>query len=342
METYVFGAGASEPYGAPTMGDFLSRAFSGWALTPPDRTSFEQDLKMVAQAIDDYYGTNLLAAREGGVHFSAETAVALDKINVEELLALAHEDQKIDLQRALERMIFNTIELGVRDGSNQNYYQLLVTQLVRSSKRVCLVSFNYDFLLDRALMDGTRLGANTWSYGVSFHAGTDDFPSYRDVTDPAVFLLKLHGSLNWRQCRTCCSLRLHAYNTYDNIFRQTWPPCRACSGSSTRFEPVLVAPTPMKHFPSSLERAWKTAANCLEKTERLTVIGYSFPGLDRKSRMLFLRHFIIPNLFAHSRPKLAIVDPVQSTRETIKSWFLPAVDKNVEEYCSFKEYCAML
>lgn len=342
METYVFGAGASEPYGAPTMSDFLNRAFSGWALTPPDRTSFEQDLKIVAQAIDDYYGTNLLAACEGGVHFSAETAAALGKINVEELLALAHEDQKIDLQRALERMIFNTIELGVRDGSNQNYYQLLVTQLVRSSKRVCLISFNYDFLLDRALMDGTRLSTNTWSYGVSFHAGIDGFPSYRDVTDPAVFLLKLHGSLNWGQCQTCRNLRLHAYKTYDNIFRQTWPHCQKCSGSSTKFKPVLVAPTPAKQIPSTIESAWGIAANCLEKTEKLTVIGYSFPGLDRKSRTLFLKHFIIPNLFAHSRPKLTIVDKDGPTRKALKLWFLPAVDKNIEEYCSFEEYCAML
>ena len=108
------------------------------------------------------------------------------------------------------------------------------------------------------------------------------------------------------------------------------------------FEPVLVAPTPVKRFPSALDSAWNTAAKCLQKTEKLTVIGYSFPAFDRESRRLFLKNFIIPNLVAHSRPQLAIVDKDGPTRKAAKSWFLPAVDKNVEEYCSFEEYCAML
>lgn len=339
METYVFGAGASEPYGAPTMTSFLREAFSPWDLQ--DHTRFDKELRIVAEAIDMQYGTDLAAAQNRGC-ISSKAAIALEKVNLEELLALADENDDSQLRTALERVIFNTLERSINIGHPNGEYEKLLGRLIASGRKTCLISFNYDFLLDRALTDATRLGANTWSYGVSFHAGIDGFPSYRDVTDPAVFLLKLHGSLNWGQCRTCCSLRLHAYNTYDNIFRQTWPCCRECSGSSTRFEPVLVAPTPMKHFPSSLESAWGTAANCLEKTERLTVIGYSFPGLDRKSRTLFLKHFIISNLFAHSRPKLAIVDKDGPTRKALKLWFLPAVDKNIEEYCSFEEYCAML
>ena len=102
METYVFGAGASAPYGAPTMGEFLSRAFSGWSIIPPDHTDFEEDLKIVARAIDDQYGTNILTAQQGGDHFSAEAEVALRKINVEELLALADENKTSELTRKFD------------------------------------------------------------------------------------------------------------------------------------------------------------------------------------------------------------------------------------------------
>lgn len=342
METYVFGAGASAPYGAPTMGQFLSKAFSGWTLTPPDATDFEGDLKIVAGAIDGQYGTNLLAAQQGGDYFSADAEVALSKINVEELLALADENKKPDIRKALERVIFRTIESTIHQGSNREYYKQLMTELVESGQEACLISFNYDLLLDRALTDAARNTTGTWSYGLSFRAGIEQFPSYRDSTDPVISLLKLHGSLNWGQCQHCGSLRLWPYNTYDNIFHKNWPNCNNCNGISTGFEPVLVAPTPAKQFPRPLDSAWETAANCLNKTKKITVIGYSFPAFDRKSRRLFLKNFIIPNLFGNPAPKLIVIDPDQCTRKAIKSLFLPAVDKNIDEYCSFEDYCEAL
>ena len=348
METYVFGAGASAPYGAPTMGEFLSRAFSGWTLTSPDRTDFEEDLKIVAGAIDGQYGTNVLAGQQGGDHFSDAAMVALSKINVEELLALADENRTPDIRQALERVIFKTIERNIHDSGSHEYYKLLMSEILKSGQEACLITFNYDLLLDRALTDAVRHTTSTWSYAVSFHAGVEDFPSYRDSADPtnrsplSISLLKLHGSLNWGQCPKCTSLRLWYYNKYDNIFRKTLPSCRNCSEVSTGFEPVLVAPTPAKRFPRTLDSAWNTAANCLQKTEKLTVIGYSFPAFDRESRRLFLKNFIIPNLFANPTPKLVIIDPDESARKSIKSLFLPAVEKNVAEYSTFEDYCAVL
>lgn len=342
METYVFGAGASAPYGAPTMGEFLSRSFSGWTLTPPDRTDFEEDLKIVAIAIDGQYGTNVLAAQQGGDHFSAAAQVALSKINVEELLALANENRTPDIRQALERVIFKTIERNIHDSGAREYYKLLMSEILKSGQEACLITFNYDLLLDRALTDAAQHATRTWSYTVAFHAGVEDFPSYRDSADPTISLLKLHGSLNWGQCPKCTSLRLWHYKKYDNIFRTTLPNCKNCSEVSTGFEPVLVAPTPAKRFPSALDSAWNTAANCLQKTEKLTVIGYSFPTFDRESRRLFLKNFIIPNLFANPAPKLVIIDPDESARKSIKSLFLPAVENKVTEYSSFENYCAVL
>lgn len=341
METYVFGAGASAPYGAPTMGEFLSRAFSGWTLIPPDRTDFEEDLKTVAGFIDSQYGTNVLAARQGGNHFSAEAEVALSKINVEDLLAAADENRTPEIRQALERVIFRTIERNIQHSGNREYYKLLMSEILKSGQEVCLVSFNYDLLLDRALTDAAGHASSTWSYAVPFLAG-EQFPSYRDSVDPTVFLLKLHGSLNWGQCPKCNSLMLWAYNTYDNIFRKTLQNCENCSAISTGFEPVLVAPTPVKQYPNALESAWNTAAICLQRTERLTVIGYSFPAFDRESRRLFLKNFIIPNLFADPAPKLTIIDRDQSARQSIKSLFWPAVEENVAEYSSFEDYCTVL
>ncbi len=323
------------------MGEFLGRAFSGWALIPPDRTDFDEELKIVAGAIDDRYGTNIFAAEQGGEHFSAEAEVALSKINVEELLEWAGQNEKPEIRKALERVLFRTIERNIHHSGSHEYYDLLVSGILNSGQEACLISFNYDLLLDRALTRATQDATGTWSYVVPFHAGVEQFPSYRDSADPTISLLKLHGSLNWGQCPKCNSLRLWAFNRYDNIFRKNWPNYKNCSGISTGFEPVLVAPTPAKQFPSALDSAWQTAANCLQKTEKLTVIGYSFPTIDRESRRLFLKNFIIPNLFAGPASKLIIIDKKQSARNSIKSLFLPAVEENVTEYCSFEDYCTV-
>ncbi len=55
-------------------------------------------------------------------------------------------------------------------------------------------------------------------------------------------------------------------------------------------------------------------------------------------------NFIVPNLYvdADSRPKLTIAIRGKQTGKTIRDWFLPGVDKNMAEYCSFEDYCAVL
>jgi NAD-dependent SIR2 family protein deacetylase len=344
MDVYLFGAGASAPYGAPTMNGFLREAFAPWSVIPPERTSHDEDLLLVAKAIDKQYGIDLAKAQRGGDHFSYGAAVALEKINLEELLAMADETNNSELRHRLERVIYKTLERSVekamlsRDPTRE--YETLVKQLVVSRNKVCLISFNYDWMLDRALVDAHNTTRVSWTYALPFDAGIENFPSYRNVDYPMVYLLKLHGSVNWVQCVKCKNLRLYYFTCYDDAFRTSWPECQSCRG--TNINPVLVAPTPLKNIPDAMNPAWDKAAKCLREARSLTVIGYSFPAFDRKARDLFLRNFIVPNLYSDSRPKLTIAMRDECIRKAIKAWFLPAVDRDVNEYCSFEEYCAVL
>jgi hypothetical protein len=178
-----------------------------------------------------------------------------------------------------------------------------------------------------------------WSYAIPFDAGIDDFDSYARLSSqsPWILLLKLHGSLNWYQCRKCGLLRLFYFTKYKQLYSISLRKCAACSEPS--FRPLLVAPTPMKVFPSALERAWRLAGECLRKASALVIIGYSFPPNDRKSRTLFLREFIIPNLSRKKRPGLVLVNPSCRVRESIRELFSPAVD-HVKEHKRFEDYCA--
>lgn len=346
MDVYVFGAGASAPYGAPTMVDFLSRVFWPWVTTPHQGTDFDDELEVVANAIDYHYDTDLTKAKHSGNQLSAEAAVALTKLNLEELLAVADETNNSVLRHALERVIYRTLErsleVAIQKKDPNREYETLIRELVKSGNQACFISFNYDWMLDRALVEESHTTNITWTYGLPFNAGINKFPSYGHLDKPQIYVLKLHGSVNWCQCGRCKNLRLYYFILYDNIYRSKWPPCKTCSG--TDFSPVLVAPTPLKNIPEAMNPAWGIAAKCLREAGKLTVIGYSFPAFDRKARDLFLKNFIVQNLYvdADSRPQLTVVIRGEHTRKTIRDWFLPGVDKNVAEYVSFEEYCAVL
>lgn len=341
MDVYVFGAGASVPYGAPTMSEFLSRAFWPWIIIPHETTDFDSELQVVAEAIKEQYGIDLDSSlRRGDIG-----SVMLEKINFEQLLALADEIKNAELRKALERVIYKTLERSLEPAMGNwdpnKEYETLVKYIIASGKQACLLSFNYDWMLDRALVDAAHKSKVTWAYGLPFKAGIENFPSYPRVDDPQIYLLKLHGSVHWCQCVNCeeC-LRLYYFIRYDPIYGSKWPACETCSG--TDFRPVLVAPTPLKNIPAAMHPAWDKAATCLSEAHNLVIIGYSFPAFDRQARDLFLRNSIFPNLYSDDRPKLTLVLRDECARETVGDWFLPAVDKNVNEYCSFEEFCAVL
>jgi NAD-dependent SIR2 family protein deacetylase len=321
------------------MANFLLEAYGPWMLQPPEHTDIEKELQIVADTIQDQYGVNLRDALGRGEIGS----VILKKINFEELLALADETDNAELRRALERVVYKTLERSLEPvidhGRPDREYEKLIKRLVKTGEDVCMISFNYDLLLDRALTDAARADRLNWSYGMTFLAGIN-FPSYKDVENPKIHLLKLHGSLNWLQCENCGHVRLYQFMKYDDIHRTTWPPCRFCSGN--QFKPMLVAPTPVKLIPDALQKAWETATKCLRIASDLIVIGYSFPVVDRRVRNLFLREYVVPNLSSFHRPKLTLVDRSNPARDAIKSWLLPAVDTTVDEYCTFEEFCTSL
>lgn len=338
MDVCVFGAGASAPYGAPTMSELLPRAFAPRSLTSSNRTNVDDELEILATAIDNEYGTDLARTLAGRGHPSPQAAVCLRKINVEHLLALTDERGDITLRTAIERVIFKTIEESYVSGGRTGEYEKLIEHATMSGRRTCFISLNYDLLLDRALVDAAHSKPTRWSYGIPFSAGIERFPSYRDDSDPYIYLLKLHGSLNWAQCASCGNLRLYFFASYDQIPRVHWPLCATCSRDFATFRPVLVAPGPLKRWPEGLQMAWELASKCLQRAESLTVIGYSFSPYDRNVRDLFLRSFVISNLYSQRRPRLTIVNSDSCTCRAIEAWFTPAVDSSIAPYPSFEEY----
>lgn len=134
MNVYVFGAGASAPYGAPVTTQLLARAFSGWSLIPPDRTDYESELTAVGQAINQKYGTHLARFADGWEPLDVLTSSALRKINVEDLIAHAEQAGDEQLLNALHVVLFKTIEKDLAYHRDDGEYERLVKHVAVSAK----------------------------------------------------------------------------------------------------------------------------------------------------------------------------------------------------------------
>ena len=213
--------------------------------------------------------------------------------------------------------------------------------------RDLVLSFNYDLLMDRALETRGDWAKND-GYGLDFHrigkhSGTDGEWRVPLVTNSAVKLLKMHGSLNWLYCRDSWqSLNVDLY---------TGKPLKTCdvlyclddmNGAWRRDHPLyewwaryeheddgyifdlhsLIVPPTMNKAYRNMERflgsIWGTALlHLLTRVEELVLIGYSLRPQDARSWWFFRK-------VAHesdSLRRVSVVDPSDEVFERIKSVF---------------------
>jgi hypothetical protein len=150
------------------------------------------------------------------------------------------------------------------DGANCRFHE----QLARAAQPGdTFISFNYDCLLDRAIV---KQCGRRWSAGSGYgfpaggavdawedHSGTGRFP-VRPVR-----LLKPHGSLNWRSSDAGVSLLAKEYAARDPS------------------ELVIVPPLWQKSFDDEpYQTVWRETRTTLSSVKALFLLGYSLPETD--------------------------------------------------------------
>lgn len=180
-----------------------------------------------------------------------------------------------------------------------------------------IVSFNYDLLMDRALLANGR-----WSqedgYGLDFYRmgireGADVRWRAPARTMSRVELLKPHGSINWLHCRTpaeaLIKARLHGANTpqceklfcltdMHREFPEDHPVYEWCERYEHEEDNIIfglyslivppIASKPYRELERHLGSVWARAFEALVlETTDLYVIGYSLRADDIRSRWLF-------------------------------------------------------
>jgi hypothetical protein len=283
MTTYMLGAGASSHAGYPLCSELWPN-MAAWAIeTEPPDPGFRK-------AIDE------IATLTGPV---ADIESVLTDVDLGQgaFQALEESDRwKImGTIRRCVRAYFKSIHDGHREAA---LYEAFARTVTRGD---VVVTFNYDTALEDELIQAGKFRVRD---GYGFPAKWDEH--YSDVT-----VLKPHGSINWiallfggslKSGQSDNSLGRQPYvDNNDSVL--TGYPNRVLDnsfqgGPVTDGATTLVLPTHKKRFSvrtslgdewsSFYHSLWSKAAESLERSERIVIIGYSLPKADRMSRSVLL------------------------------------------------------
>ncbi len=318
---YIIGAGASVPYGLPTL-KTLSWDLAQ-SLDPPDR-------KILVDAIRECFGKNLKRPED-----SPDFEELLNRLDQRALFYL--EDSGILGPESLRRKAAELALSGLRTFI-QSRCSLVATQvgpldvLVRSlDAATLLVSFNWDVLLELALLRAGR----RYCYLPSKYSGD------------AVVILKPHGSVNWFALLDRELLMISAGSNLGVIgddlghylchLREPLQPidfsgCSPFVQSSLSTVPAIVPPTASKllsvggiprdgfvetgHI-RAMKSIWGSIANAFVEAGELVIIGYSLPGTDAASIEAF--KFFAAARTATNPKRIRIIDPNPAIAERYRS-----------------------
>ena len=194
----------------------------------------------------------------------------------------------------------------------------------------CVISFNYDCLLDRALRDnaGNRWDPEKNGYGFDVSSGGGAWKKH-SVGHPvksSTRLLKMHGSLNWSLTAAGDARLVRDTGTVSSLQKSIIPP--------TWFKDLTTFP---------FGDIWKTARKEIRTSRIMVVVGYSVPPTDLFSKSLF-------KVEAGSKGKRERLDLLVLVNKDGKARgrFLDLVREGIEpstrilEYSTFKELNRLL
>ncbi|HYK89189.1 MAG TPA: hypothetical protein VE398_10490 [Acidobacteriota bacterium] len=221
------------------------------------------------------------------------------------------------LREEVEFGIFDLLEERLEKSPTNNHWDLLNRLYPPGGEEPCVISTNYDLIVDTALMflSESRPLAGAMPEGrlpdYRCHISTD---FYRN--EPARFgtLLKLHGSLNWLYCKTCLRMELGASEARSYLkvlgrlvgpdLKTSYTDGHPCPTCGTKLRPLLIAPTHLKDYRNPhLAQVWYEAECVLREATRIVFVGYSLPDDDVEVVYLLKR-----SLTRANPPQITIIE----------------------------------
>jgi len=252
----------------------------------------------------------------------------------------------IDLRQKINGLIIIMIKhkldnFHCRDNHIEKFtdYLIKLREEHKSSDSFAIISTNWDIILDNSL--NRRIANNEGvvdycCYTTPYDESNDVMPGLLALGRGKynVKLLKLHGSMNWLNCKRCQRLfvtffKKIAINEYVNR-----PICRICehnfhnektSDGGSTLSSQLIMPTFLKDLNNvQLKLIWQNAGIEISEASKIIFMGYSFPTADFELRQLLarnVRHSANIEVVLCSLDKPISDNYVNSSENRFKSFF---------------------
>ena len=312
---YILGAGASAALGTPLMNNFLSEAR---ALQYSGKIPAE-----IAQMFDEVFTYQ-------GSLYETRKYLGLDLDNIETLFSIL--DMHLQTETSLgEDSAPTNSETGrlqkIRDSfislvletiaQTTNYshpnYQKVISCLARPIGS-SFITFNYDQAIEKAIAYSAQSSSER-NYFIDYGA------SDKDEKNPDwIYVLKLHGSVNWTYCSKCGSFKnlekhvLPCHLVSNNHQLHDLGKCREIDS----FTNVIVPPTWYKYnYLPIITKVWNHSIRQISLATHLFIIGYSFPRTD-----VFFDQLLTLGL-RHSRnlKKVIVINSSPTIRNVLEGFF---------------------
>ena len=365
---YILGAGASKPDGMPLTNEIIDTAFGNFGGPVDNRVNtnligpWEKDealkkYRPVFELIDHWYGTELTPALDNLYKTTRHPfSLGLTTNIVEDFFTRLYYIKNgiktynlnwnkikiMEVSKKAEWLFFRTLCYEAIDRRPYKTYEKFVERMLKRSGKHCIISFNYDLLLEDVLLtpdrylkyDGQRWNYPEelrWTYCLDFSSIENHVPYSFPTDDEAkILFLKLHGSFNWGFCPvnkdvTCYSLHADAH-IYPRFYNGK--DYRCCNGSHASL-PLLIPPVKVKEINiPALRNLWDKAAEIISSCNELHVIGYSLPEVDKEAK----------NLIQKIKPSNLDRIVIANSNETHISRFTQIFGNSIETYKNFEEY----
>ncbi len=290
----VTGAGFSKPAGGPLLPELLSKEYleksdaADEILDALVALAAETDKRESTISVEDLFTSIWRMARTGGsFQIRGQTWTAEDLLNAISVHLIS---------------VCGAIHLR-RGTKLWESYGSFLDELLRGSKSLSIVTFNYDLLTEQ-LLDDLHWRFTYAPCGVAIEFEDDRRRKRLRHRGTHVKLLKLHGSVNWGVCRGCNTAKKG--NDFVTAFESPYnpPPRKRRPWCGARLlEPGIIPPISGKAGElRHMDALWRAAREALSRAREIIIVGYSLPATDHEAVSL-MKEIEWPG----KRPRIRIV-----------------------------------
>lgn len=290
---FIFGAGASASAGLPVQACLLKDYFQDGSA---GSDSFRNEL---ASFFNDFFDIDVRQFDHSTRFPTFEEALGIIELAIEKEETFGPNYPLPKIREIRDALIYSMgIAIERKNVPPKNTYSKFIRKLFHKGhfkdEEYAFINFNYDILLDRALMDLEEHKIMI-DYRIRFANENKDgqggnFQKWFTASDKSVKYLKPHGSLNWMHCSTCGSMYILG-NEKSQVFRTGYIQTKeSCVKDNTPLDCVLEPPSFFKKYKNIyLQNIWNDMEQVLFQAERIIFLGYSLPDADMWTKYVLKR-----------------------------------------------------